>query len=64
MKVAEIRELTTDELAKKIRNAKDDLADLNFKHSLNQLENPMMIRNLKKEIARMWTVLTEKENEK
>ena len=64
MKVAEIRELTSDELAKKIRNAKDDLADLNFKHSLNQLENPMMIRKLRKEIARMWTVLTEKDNEK
>ncbi|MBN2857565.1 MAG: 50S ribosomal protein L29 [Candidatus Delongbacteria bacterium] len=64
MKVAEIRELNIDELAKKIRLAKEDLADLNFKHSLNQLENPMMIRNLRREIARMQTIVTEKENTK
>ena len=64
MKVAEIRELNIDELAKKIRLAKEDLADLNFKHSLNQLENPMMIRNLRREIARMQTIVTEKERVK
>lgn len=64
MKVAEIRELNIDELAKKIVLAKEDLADLNFKHSLNQLENPMMIRNLRREIARMQTIVTEKEREK
>lgn len=64
MKVAEIRELNMDELAKKIILAKEDLADLNFKHSLNQLENPMMIRNLRREIARMQTIFTEKEREK
>ncbi len=61
MKVAEIKELTMDELVKKIRIAKQDLADLNFKHSLNQLENPMMIRHLRKEIARMQTIVTEKQ---
>ena len=64
MKVAEIRELNIDELAKKIRLAKEDLADLNFKHSLNQLENPIMIRNLRREIARMQTIVTEKERVK
>jgi large subunit ribosomal protein L29 len=64
MKVAEIRELNMDELAKKIILAKEDLADLNFKHSLNQLENPMMIRHLRREIARMQTIVTEKEREK
>jgi large subunit ribosomal protein L29 len=60
MKVAEIRALTAEELVKKINIAKQDLADLNFKHSLNQLENPMTIRTLRREIARMETIVTEK----
>ena len=60
MKVAEIKELTKDELLKKIQTAQQDLGELKFKHSLNQLENPLMIRNLRKEIARMNTILTEK----
>ncbi|MBN2788993.1 MAG: 50S ribosomal protein L29 [Candidatus Delongbacteria bacterium] len=60
MKVAEIKELTKDELLKKIHTAQQDLDELKFKHSLNQLENPLMIRNLRKEIARMNTIFTEK----
>lgn len=60
MKVAEIKELTKEELLKKIQTAQQDLDELKFKHSLNQLENPLMIRNLRKEIARMNTILTEK----
>ena len=63
MKVAELRQLTIEELQKKIDLTKDDLADIKFKHSLNQLENPIMIRNLRKEIAKMETVVTEKKNE-
>ena len=60
MKVAEIKELTKDELLKKIQSAQQDLDELKFKHSLNQLENPLMIRNLRKEVARMKTIFTEK----
>lgn len=60
MKVVEIRALTAEELVKKINIAKQDLADLNFKHSLNQLENPISIRTLRREIARMETIVTEK----
>ena len=63
MKVAEIRELSIDELLKKSQTAHEDLADLKFKHSLNQLDNPIMIRNLRKEIAMMNTIITEKKNE-
>ena len=64
MKVAEMRELTVEELLNKIKIAKQDIADLKFKHSLNQLENPMTIRFLRREIARMGTIVTEKENTK
>ncbi len=60
MKVAEIRELSVEELLKKIDTTKQDLADLKFKHSLNQLENPMTIRTLRREIAKMNTIVTEK----
>jgi len=60
MKVAEIRELSVEELLKKINTTKQDLADLKFKHSLNQLENPMTIRTLRREIAQMNTIVTEK----
>ncbi len=61
MKAAELREISVEELTTKISTAEKDLADLTFKHSLNQLENPMMIRSLRKEIARMKTILGEKE---
>ena len=60
MKVAEIKELTKEELLKKIQTAQQDLDELKFKNSLNQLENPLMIRNLRKDIARMNTIFTEK----
>ncbi|HQO09991.1 MAG TPA: 50S ribosomal protein L29 [Clostridiales bacterium] len=62
MKVAEIKELTVSELLNKIKSTEQDLADLKFKHSLNQLENPISIRALRKDIARMMTVITEKQN--
>ncbi|HAQ61157.1 TPA: 50S ribosomal protein L29 [Candidatus Delongbacteria bacterium] len=62
MKVVEIRELTVEELLNKIKTTDKDLADLKFKHSLNQLENPISIRTLRKEIARMRTIVTEKKN--
>jgi large subunit ribosomal protein L29 len=61
-KVAEIKDLTVDELINKIKTTEMDLADLKFKHSLNQLENPISIRALRKEIARMRTLVTEKKN--
>lgn len=60
MKVTEIKELTKEELLKKIQTAQQDLDELKFKNSLNQLENPLMIRNLRKDIARMNTIFTEK----
>jgi len=62
MKVAEIKDLTVEELINKIKTTEMDLADLKFKHSLNQLENPISIRTLRKEIARMRTLVTEKKN--
>ena len=60
MKIKEIREFTVEELTKKIMTTTNDLAEIKFKNSLNQLDNPMMIRHLRREIATMNTVLAEK----
>ena len=57
MKMAELKDLSKEELKAKIEQAEKDLGALKFKHALNQLENPMLIRNLRKDIARMKTAL-------
>ncbi len=60
MKTTELRDLTKDEILNKIEKTQDDLGELKFKHSMNQLENPMLIRQLRREVARMKTVAAEK----
>lgn len=59
MKASEIRELTKNEIEKKIDELRKDLAELSFKNSMNQLDNPLMIRTIKRDIARLKTVLAE-----
>jgi len=60
MKAEELRGLTVVELQTKLISVEKDLAELKFKHSLNQLENPMLLRTMKRDIARITTILTEK----
>jgi len=62
MKTAELRELSVEELEKKLAESERDAAELTFKHALGQLENPISIRHLRKDIARINTVMTEKSN--
>ncbi len=57
MKVSDIRELSEAELATKLRDLKADLFNLRFQHAINQLENPMRLNLVKKDIARVKTVL-------
>ena len=61
MDIREIKELSASELAKAIKEQKEALFNLRFQHSINQLENPMKIVETKKTIARMLTVLREKQ---
>ena len=61
MKISEIRDLSADELASKEGELKDQLFKLRFQHTLGQLENPLKMKNIKKDIARIKTVLTEME---
>jgi ribosomal protein L29 len=60
MKAAEIRELTNEELMDKLEQFKSELFVLRFQNETGQLENPMKINLLKKDIARVKTVLRER----
>lgn len=55
MKAKEIRELTAKELTDKLADLKAELFNLRFQHAINQLENPMRLNLVKKDIARVKT---------
>lgn len=57
MKVSEIRQLTAEELNTKLNDLKAELFNLRFQLAINQLENPMRISAVKKDIARVKTVI-------
>ena len=61
MEIKEIREMTASELIKAVREQKEALFNLRMQHAINQLDNPMKIVETRKTIARMLTVLREKE---
>lgn len=61
MDIKEIREMSASELVKAVREQKEALFNLRLQHSINQLDNPMKIAETRKTIARMLTVLREKE---
>ena len=64
MKANEIRGLTADELNAKLADLKKDLFMLRMQHATNQLDNPLKLADVKKDIARSKTVLREKELQK
>lgn len=61
MKIKEIRELSNAELNQKLKDFKEELFNLRFQHATGQLDNPMRIRMVRKTIARIKTVLRERE---
>ena len=61
MKAKEIRENTLPELNEQLAKLKDELFHLRFQHAINQLDNPMSIKAVKKDIARVQTMIREKE---
>ena len=60
MKVTELRDMTADQLQAKLKELKSELFNLRFQHTINQLDNPHKISDVKKDIARVMTVLQEK----
>ena len=61
MKTKEIRELTVDELNTKLKELKEELFNLRFRHAIGQLDNPASLNVCKKDIAKVKTILREKE---
>ena len=59
MKATELRDMTAVELEKKLKDLKAELFNLRFQHAINQLDNPMRIDTVKKDIARVMTVMAE-----
>ncbi|HOP73586.1 MAG TPA: 50S ribosomal protein L29 [Bacillota bacterium] len=61
MKTKELRELTQEELRAKLTGLKEELFNLRFQVATGQLDNPMRIRNVRKDIARILTIMRENE---
>ena len=61
MKTAELREMTSAELTTKLQDLKEELFNLRFQLAINQLDNPMRISAVKKDIARVQTVIRQNE---
>jgi len=61
VKGKELRELTDQELVKKMNDAKDELFRLRFQLATGQLDNPMRIKEVRRNIARVKTVIRERE---
>lgn len=61
MKPKDVREFTAEELAKKLSTLKEELFNLRFQLATNQLDNPNKIGEVKKNIARVKTVIRERE---
>ena len=60
MKATELRNLTVEQLNEKLKELKTELFNLRFQHAINQLDNPHKIADVKKDIARVMTILQEK----
>ena len=62
MNVKEVRDLSNEELEKEVTSLKEELYDLRFAQATGNLENPARIKDIKKTIARIKTVMTERKN--
>jgi len=61
MKVKELRELTDAELGKNLDDSKDELFKLRFQMATGQLDNPMKLQEVRRKIARVKTIIRERE---
>ena len=59
--IKQVRELSVEKLEEKLQELKKDLFMLRMQHATNQLDNPLQIASVKKDIARIKTIIREKE---
>ena len=63
MKAVDIRDMNDNELTSKLQDLKSELFNLRFQHAVNQLDNPKRLTAVKKDIARVKTIIHEREAE-
>jgi len=61
MKAKEVRDMTADELQIKLSSLKEELFNLRFQLATGQLDNPMRVKDVRKSIARVMTIMRERE---
>ncbi len=61
MKTKELHDMTVEELNTKLKDLKEELFNLRFRHAIGQLENPASLKTCKKDIAKVMTILRERE---
>lgn len=59
MRMSEINELTKSEIELKLEDSIEELYNLRFQHAMHQLDNPLRLKDVKKDIARLKTILRE-----
>jgi large subunit ribosomal protein L29 len=62
VKPAEVRDMTTQEIEERLAQLQEERFRLRFRSATQQLENPMLLRTIRRDIARLKTVLTERSN--
>ena len=60
MKPGEVRDLSTDEISARIEQLQEEIFRLRFRRATMELENPMLLRTIKRDIARLKTILQER----
>ena len=61
MKASDVRELSNEEIETKISEAQEELFRLRFRSATQQIENPSLIKSLRRDVARMRTILSERQ---
>ena len=64
LNIEKVRELDVDEMETKVKSIEEELFNLRFRNAMKQLENPLEIRNLRKDLARLKTVIRQQQLEK
>lgn len=63
MKASEVREMSIEEMDRKVADLKEAIFNLRFQHEIGQLENPKAMTQTKRDIARIKTIITEKQKQ-
>lgn len=63
MKASEVREMSPEEMHRKVTDLTEELFNLRFQHGIGQLENPQKMKQIRRDVARIRTIIREAESE-